>query len=126
LDKYGRAESQAKGVDKSSWTISKRIMLLTMGGTAIILILGVVAMYALNMINNNSNTLVKENLSEWDLANKIETEARKVGHNLDIFSNNNDSTAWNKAEAGLAAINIQVDSARTLAKIYDLQQMEKR
>src|SRR5699024_3070917 len=83
-------------------------------------------MYALNMINDNSNTLVKENLSEWDLANKIRMEARMVGYNLNIFSSDNDSVAWNRAEESLGAISEQVDSAMALAVMYDMQIAEKR
>ncbi|MDR8392856.1 methyl-accepting chemotaxis protein [Aliifodinibius sp. S!AR15-10] len=114
------------GVSDDSWTIGKRIMALTLGGASIILMLGLVAMYALNMINNNSNTLVNEKLSEWDLANAIEAETRQVGINLEKYSTSQDSMHFGEAKKGLATVKAKVDSSRVLAEQYEIQEMNER
>lgn len=113
-------------VGKNSWTIRKRIMVLTLGGAVIICILGAVAMYALNMINGNADTLVNENLPEWDLANTIENETRFIGYNLLKYKNTDDHNDWNKVQSGLTVINDRIDSARVLAKEYNLEKMKVR
>ena len=114
------------GLAGDEWTIGKRIMALSLGGIAIILVLGVVAMYALNMINNNSDMLVDRNLSELNLANTIEKETRKAGYNLNQFSSTGDTSAWNRTKKGLTKIDQEVDSARALAQKYELEDMKNR
>lgn len=116
----------SSGTGDGKWTIGKRIMLLAVGSTAIIIVLGVLSMIALNMINKNSDVLVKENLSEWSLANTIENEAREVGYNLSKFSRSNDEAAWKKTKAGLKKIGQEVDSARALAEAFQLEEMSRR
>lgn len=112
--------------NNGKWTVGKRVMLLSIGGTAITLVLGLIAVFALYIINGYSNTLVNENLTEWDTANKIENEVREIGYNLAIHSRNYDSEAWENVSAGLDSVNAELVEARELITEYTLPELSSR
>lgn len=120
LEEFSSADSKGK------WTVGKRIMLLSAGGTAITLILGLIAVFALYIINGYSDTLVNVNLTEWDTANKIENEVREVGYNLAIHSRNYDSEAWENVSSGLDSVDAEVEQARELTSNFKLPELTGR
>ncbi|MFP8488675.1 methyl-accepting chemotaxis protein [Gracilimonas sp. Q87] len=61
-------------------TIGQRIVILTMVTSAITLILGAVAIFSLNIVNNNTEKLSNVHLTEWSVASAFATEVRNAGY----------------------------------------------
>ena len=97
------------------WTIGKRIIFLSVGGTIILLAVGLVGMYALFQINNYSNTLVDQSLEGLKIAGAIESDTRDLGQHLTNFSQNFDENEWSETEQLLEQIKTGVDSVGSLS-----------
>jgi hypothetical protein len=110
-------------ISEGSWTIGKRIVFLSAGGTAIILLLGAIAIFALSTINRYSETMIEQSLVEWKLANTIEREAREIGYYLNQYSNTNEESDWEEVEEGLSLIKEEVVSASAFAEEQGLEEM---
>ena len=66
----------------ASWTIGRKIFLLSGGGILVILIIGAISLFSLSSINSYTDRLLKVSLKEWQLASKIESTGRDIGYNL--------------------------------------------
>ncbi|GAA5520661.1 methyl-accepting chemotaxis protein [Aliifodinibius salicampi] len=105
-------------------TIGKRIMYIVVGGSAITLIVGLAAIVSLYTINNYSDQLVDVNISEWDVANAIEKNMWEAGYNLSMYSRTHEEELYDKAISRLQQVKTEIDSGKTLAETYDLQEFK--
>lgn len=108
------------------WTIGKRIIFLSVGGTIILLAVGLVGMYALFQINNYSNTLVDQSLEGLKIAGAIESDTRDLGQHLTNFSQNFDENEWSETEQLLEQIKTGVDSVGSLSERFELEEVKAR
>jgi methyl-accepting chemotaxis protein len=105
----------------SSWTISRKMMLISGGGIATILLVGVIAIFSLSLINKYTERLLDVSLIEWQLANMIENDGRDIGYNLMSYAKKHDAAAWEKVKSGLQRLKEEVDSTKTLAAENDIE-----
>lgn len=116
--------TEAQG--QEGWTIGKRIVFLSVGGTAIILLLGAISIFALNTINNYSEAMVDESIVEWRLANNVEREAREIGYHINQYSLTNDNADWDEVETGLKSLSEHIEAARVFATGKELQSVQDK
>lgn len=119
-------DGSSSGSENSKWTIRKRILSLSFGGTAITLILGLVSVFALYTINNYSNALVNVNLAELSIATDMENQVRQIGYNLALYSSTQDEELWEDTKRSLEELRVRADSGRVLAETYELEVMGQR
>lgn len=99
-------------------------MYIVVGGSAITLIVGLAAIVSLYTINNYSDQLVDVNISEWDVANSIEKNMWETGYNLSMYSRTHEEELYEKATSRLEQVKTEIDSGKTLAATYDLQEFK--
>ncbi len=109
----------------SSWTIGKKIFLLSGGGIAVILIIGAISISSLSRINSYTDRLLDVSLKEWQLAGKIENTGREIGYNLLSYTRDSDEEAWYSVLSGLELLKLEVDSATTLAIENELIEVQQ-
>lgn len=106
-------------------TIGKRILWIVIGGSVMVLIVGLAAIFSLNTINNYSDQLTDVNISEWDVANSIEKDMWEVGYNLSRYSDTYDDGFYDKATNQLKVVREEIREGKELAKTYDLKEFEE-
>ena len=107
-------------VSSSSWTISRKMMLISGGGIVTILLVGVIAIFSLSLINKYTERLLDVSLIEWQLANMIENDGRDIGYNLMSYAKKHDAAAWEEVKTGLQRLKDEVDSTKALATENDI------
>ncbi len=110
--------------DVNSWTINKKMMLISGGGIVTILVLGLIAFFSLSRINTYTERLQDVSLKEWQIANLIENEGRSIGYNLMNYANKNDNASWQEVKNGLERLKGQIDSTQSLADINNLESIQ--
>lgn len=108
-------------VSSSSWTISRKMMLISGGGIVTILLVGVIAIFSLSLINKYTERLLDVSLIEWQLANMIENDGRYIGYNLMSYAKKHDAAAWEEVKIGLQRLKDEVDSTKALAAENDIE-----
>jgi|GEM_PF-484709 len=116
--------SSANG--ESKWTIGKRIMFLGLGGAAITLLLGLVAIFSLSMINSNSDTLVNQSLPEWNIAAELDGQVRDAGLSIMQYNQTFDRQYWEETTRRFEEIESNVQQARYLAENQGITQLQQR
>lgn len=116
----------SSGKENSTWTIGKRIMLLGLGGAAITLVIGVIAIGSLFMINRNANALVDVYLPELDIASELETEVRETGFFILRYSQSFDEQYWTAASGRFKNIESEISRANSLVEKQDLPEFRNR
>src|SRR6056297_1205638 len=109
-----------------SLTIGKRIMLLGVGGAAITLLLGVVAIFSLSKINNNSDKLVNTYLPESEITSALDANVREAGSSILSYNQTFDQKYWEQAAAYFSEIDTTLALAGDLAVSRDVPELSKR
>ncbi len=99
----------------SSWTIGRKIFLLSGGGIAVILVIGAISLFSLSSINDYTNRLLDVSLKEWQLAADIEQTGREIGYDLLKYSRDSKPESWEQVQQGLIQLKSEVNSAKELA-----------
>lgn len=102
-------------------TIGKRILRIIVGGSLLILIIGLATVFFLNKINNNTTRLTDVNISEWKTANAIETDMWAVGYTLTRYSATYKDTLYKTAVSKLDSIQKEIKAGKTLAAENNLK-----
>ena len=110
--------------NNNSWTIGRKVFLLSGGGIGVILVIGAISIFSLNRINNYTDRLLEVSLKEWQLAGKIENTGRDVGYNLLNYTRDSNESSWKKVEDGLHELKQEVDSAMVLAVENELSEVQ--
>lgn len=110
--------------NNNSWTIGRKVFLLSGGGIGVILVIGTISIFSLNRINNYTDRLLEVSLKEWQLAGKIENTGRDVGYNLLNYTRDSNESSWKKVEDGLDELKQEVDSAMVLAVENELSEVQ--
>lgn len=110
--------------NNNSWTIGRKVFLLSGGGIGVILVIGAISIFSLNRINNYTDRLLEVSLKEWQLAGKIENTGRDVGYNLLNYTRDSNESSWKKVEDGLDELKQEVDSAMVLAVENELSEVQ--
>lgn len=108
----------------SSWTIGKKIFLLSGGGIVVILVIASISIFSFSSINSYTNRLMDVSLKEWQLADDIESQGREIGYNLLTYTRDGDNETWRLVQEGLVEIQSIVDSAEILANMHELESMQ--
>jgi len=106
-------------------TIGKRILFIVLGGSAMTLIVGAVAIYSLNTIDTNTNELVDVNIPEWNIANAIENNMWESGNNLSRYNYTHKDTLYRKAIAKLDSVNRRIEDGKQIAEAYDVPNFKR-
>lgn len=114
---------KSTNITSSSWTISRKMMLISGGGIVTILLVGVIAIFSLSLINNYTERLLDVSLIEWQLANKIENDGRFIGYSLLSYAKKNDEKAWEDVQQGLERLKSEIDSTKTLAVENNIEEI---
>jgi len=109
-----------------SLTIGKRIMLLGVGGAAITLLLGVVAIFSLSKINSNSDKLVNTYLPESEITSALDANVREAGSSILSYNQTFDQKYWEQAAAYFSEIDTTLALAGDLAVSRDVPELSKR
>lgn len=109
----------------SGWTIGKKIFLLSGGGIAVIVVVGLISFFSMNKINTLTNKITDVSLVEWSLANTIENDGRQIGVDLMRYAYNNDKKAWEAVKKGLVHLKGDIDTTHSLAMKYDLIRVQQ-
>lgn len=107
-------------------TIGRRVMMLALGGAAITLIIGMIAVYAMNIINNNSEELVEISLEELSIATTLEAEINEIGIQILNYGQTFDEQYWENASSRFVNIDEQVERARVLSERHSLGELDRR
>lgn len=107
-------------------TIGRRVMLLALGGAVITLIIGVIAVYAMNIINNNSEELVDVYLEELSIATTLETEINEIGIQILYYGQTFDEQFWEDASSRFVNVDELVERARLLSDRHSLEELNRR
>ncbi len=116
---------KSTNVSSSSWTISRKMMLISGGGIVTIVLVGVIAIFSLSLINKYTERLLEVSLIEWQLANKIENDGRFIGYNLMSYAKKHDTEAWEKVKTGLERLKEEVNSTKALAAENDIEGIDE-
>lgn len=111
---------------QNRWTVGKKIIVSSLGIAGITLVLGVLAIIALRTIHGYSDKLVNENLSEWSMANTIESSIQEAGNRMAEYSLNYEIEMWDKARDELAYLEEELTHAYQMASENDREQFHNR
>jgi len=106
-------------------TIGKRILRIVFGGSLLVFIVGLGAIFSLYKINNYTHQLTEINLSEWNIANSIETNMWQVGYNLSRYSATYKDTLYKSAAAQLDSVFKEINAGKKLANKRNLQKFSE-
>src|SRR6056297_2253462 len=109
-----------------SLTIGKRIMLLGVGGAAITLLLGIVAIFSLSKINNNSDKLVNTYLPESEITSALDANVREAGSSILSYNQTFDQKYWEQASNNFTEIDTALVLAGNLVDSRDVSELSKR
>ncbi|WP_340103502.1 methyl-accepting chemotaxis protein [Rhodohalobacter sp. 8-1] len=109
-----------------SLTIGKKIMLLGIGGAAITLLLGLVAIFSLAKINTNSDKLVNTYLPESGITSALDKNVRQAGSSILSYNQTFDEQYWEQAISDFSEIDAELERARELASNRDVPKLKKR
>lgn len=109
-----------------SLTIGKKIMLLGVGGAAITLLLGLVAIFSLTKINSNSDKLVNTYLPESGITSALDENVRQAGSSILSYNQTFDEQFWEQATNDFSGIDAELERARELAGNRDVPELSKR
>ena len=109
-----------------SLTIGKRIMLLGVGGAAITLLLGIVAIFSLSKINNNSDKLVNTYLPESEITSALDANVREAGSSILSYNQTFNQEYWEQASNNFTEIDTALVLAGNLVDSRDVSELSKR
>ena len=118
--------SYSSGETKGNWTIGKKVVALALGGAAITLVLGLLAMFAMNRIDGFADRMEKAYLPEWDVSVAIETEMWEAGYNMVLFSLSKEDSYYQLAQKHFKNTEEWINKARTLGEEQDLTVLNAR
>ena len=95
---------------KGTWTIGKKISLLSGGGIAKILLIGLISILSLSQINTHTDELLKSSLKKLEFSNYNESQVRQLGYNLVQYSYSSQPEYWTKYQNGLKDLQIQFNT----------------
>lgn len=95
---------------KGTWTIGKKISLLSGGGIAMILLIGLISIFSLSQINTHTDELLKSSLKKLEFSNYNENQVRQLGYNLVQYSYSSQPEYWTKYQDGLKDLQIQFNT----------------
>ncbi|MEX2479042.1 MAG: methyl-accepting chemotaxis protein [Gracilimonas sp.] len=113
------------GDSNGKWTIGKRIMALALGGTAITLILGLLAIFAMNRINGYADRLTSAYVPETELASVFEEEIREIGYSMQEYEINEDVSYYESVTVRFSEAERIVGELQVLAKDEDLPALDE-
>lgn len=119
-------DSIASSNSGGTFTIGKKIMLLGVGGAAITLLLGLVAIFSLTKINTNSDKLVNTYLPESDITSALDQNVRQAGSSILSYNQTFDEQYWEQAINNFSEIDTELNRARELAGNRDVPELSKR
>ena len=122
IDKFG-ANSAGNG---KNWTVGKRFMVVTFVGSGIIMLLGLISMFALNRINNYEERLVNAYIAEWEQATTFEQEVRNVGYDQLQYSKTKDNKKYEQALARFETLNKDLRGLRQLGQEQQLPELNRQ
>ncbi|REL38697.1 methyl-accepting chemotaxis protein [Rhodohalobacter sp. SW132] len=126
LKEFFNSEAQSSGAANSKWTIGKRIMLLGLGGAAITLVIGLIAVVSLFMIDRNADALVEVHLPELNIATSLDTEIREIGIHILNYSQTFDTQHWDVASERFSNVDTEIARAQQLLENHHLPELERR
>lgn len=118
----------ADGVKKSrlsGWTIRKKILTLTIAASAVTLLLGIISIFSLNKIANQTDELVDVYISMWGAGNQLETTVRKAGFDHLSYNLSSDAEDIERAISRFETIRSGYDQLDKLAESYELPILEE-
>lgn len=119
-------DSITSGNSGGTFTIGKKIMLLGVGGAAITLLLGLVAIFSLTKINTNSDSLVNTYLPESEITSALDENVRKAGSSILSYNQTFDEQYWEQASTSFSEIDTTMALAEELARNRDVPELSKR
>jgi len=119
-------KSNALSTDDSGWTIGRRIMTLTFGGTIIMVLLGAIAIYAFNTVDGYSEETDQKFVPQWASAHALDQAIRNIDSDFLRFSKNNKEELYEKAIGRFESINSEIDKLNALSEKYELPILDKR
>src|SRR5699024_9760739 len=94
LDKLLRKSTGSTG---RNWTIGKRIKIMTLVGAAITLLVGVISIYSLNKIEDNSTKLEEQFLPVWSSTSALMKKVRRTNYYFFKYHNSQTNSMYQKA-----------------------------
>lgn len=125
INKYINNITQGGKAGESSWTIGKRISFLTGSAAVVTLILGAIALFSLNRIQDNATSLSDISFNEWGTAAAFETAVRKAGYEHLQFTNTNDVSYMETALSRFEKIYGEYGEFEEYVESYDLPVLEE-
>ncbi|GAA5522473.1 methyl-accepting chemotaxis protein [Aliifodinibius salicampi] len=110
----------------SDWTIAKRIMSLTTGAVTITLLLGALAIYAFNIIDEYAAELNAVNLPEWGSSQALDQAVRNANTEYLKYSQTNDNKIYEQAIARFEKMNGEIQELQVLTDNNDLPVLEEK
>lgn len=126
INNYLNNVSQGISDAEGSWTIGKRIFFLTASATVVTLILGAIALFSLNKIQNNTTSLSEVSFNEWGTAAAFETAVRKAGYEHLQFTNTNDVSYMESALSRFEKIYGEYAEFESYVEAHDLPVLEEK
>lgn len=118
--------SYSSAETKGNWTIGKKVVGLALGGAAVTLVLGLLAMFAMNRIDGFAERMEKAYLPEWDVSVAIETEMWEAGYNMVLYSLSKEDSYYQLAQKHFKNTEEWIIKARTLGEEQDLPVLNER
>lgn len=107
-------------------TLGKRLFFLVGGISLVTLIIGLIAVFALNRIYNNTDTMVNVYIAEWDIGVNLEQDLREIGYSIIMYDRNFSEEHWENARERFETLEDRLERADELATRYDLPELEER
>lgn len=111
---------QPTSSSKNEWTIGKRIYVLSAISAVITLILGVLAIYALTSINQNSNKLSEAYHPEWRLSTQLQENVAEIGFTHLRYQLKYDKDLYDYMMVYFNKIDSVIDASEALSKEQNL------
>lgn len=112
--------------DDNTWTIGKRIMMLTVLAVGITVLLAGIAVYDLNNIDGYSDKLVNVYVQKWGSSQALDQTVRKTGSEYLQYAQSNEDEYFEQAMERFTKINGEIDELQELLDNYDVPELEGR
>lgn len=111
---------------KSSWTVNKRILLLTAVATSITLIISVISIYSLNSVNSSEKRMVELHLSNWGTGAALEQAVRKAGYEYQEYRLTGDDAFFETAISRFKKINGEIGELVDYSQRFDVPILDQQ